>query len=188
MGRPSLYTEAVELYALSDPETGEVRYLGKANDSQKRLKSHLRDSLRRRTPVYDWIRSLTVRGLTPNVTVLMCAWDWREAERTLIAQARAEVGRRLLNVADGGDEPFCPLHVRQENARKNTAARLADPQKTLIHALLQRLGQMARFAKTHRPQRVAELQIALTRIKRLAQENPDELFARIQRSRLARVL
>jgi len=43
------------IYALTDPSTGEVRYIGKANDPSARLKSHLMDSRRRNTPVYRWI-------------------------------------------------------------------------------------------------------------------------------------
>ena len=50
--------EKVEIYALLCPNTKDVRYIGKANDSEKRLKSHIRDSRRRNTPVYCWIKKL----------------------------------------------------------------------------------------------------------------------------------
>jgi hypothetical protein len=50
--------QKIEIYSLNDPYTYKVRYIGKAKDSQKRLKSHIRDSKRRNTPVYQWIRSL----------------------------------------------------------------------------------------------------------------------------------
>jgi hypothetical protein len=46
------------IYGLFDPRTGELRYVGKARDPQKRLKGHL--AARRRTPVYDWIGALRV--------------------------------------------------------------------------------------------------------------------------------
>ena len=36
--------------------------------------------------------------------------DWPEAERRLIAEYRAN--GKLLNVADGGDEPFCSKELR----------------------------------------------------------------------------
>src|ERR1700753_3270619 len=102
--------ETVEIYALRDPETNEIRYIGKANNSQARLKSHLRDARTRRTPVYSWINSLLRRGLSPDMIVLeTCGPDvWKEREIALIAQYRA-ASSRLLNVADGGDEPFCPI-------------------------------------------------------------------------------
>lgn len=104
-----------EIYGLYDPRTGALRYIGKANDATKRLKSHLRDASRRDTPVYRWLRKLRADGLAPQMLVLEAAKDWREAERRLIALSRAR-GDSLLNVADGGDEPFCSPELRKGNA------------------------------------------------------------------------
>ncbi len=42
--------------------------------------------------------------------------DWQSVERLAISDARAS-GVRLLNVADGGDEPYCSKEVRAANAR-----------------------------------------------------------------------
>lgn len=110
--------QQVSIYALSDPRGGGVRYVGKANDPAKRLKSHLRDARRRRTPVYLWINRLLKAGVVPAITVLeTCGVDeWPDAERRLIAKYRANGD--LLNLADGGDEPVCPLSVRQANGSK----------------------------------------------------------------------
>jgi hypothetical protein len=117
-----MYTQEIaELYALACPETGEVRYIGKARSAASRLKTHLRDAATRDTPVYRWIRKLRDAGKTPACSVLMLTWDWRAAERELIAQAKAD-GVRLLNVADGGDEPYCSKEQRAENGRRNAAA------------------------------------------------------------------
>lgn len=111
--------KAAEIYALLDPVTGETRYIGKANDARKRLATHLRDSRRRDTPVYRWIRKLASNGMIPALTVLCATDDWQQAEKNEIAKARA-AGFRLLNVAEGGNEPFCPLSVRQANGRANS--------------------------------------------------------------------
>ena len=105
-----------EIYALCHPQTGEVRYIGKANDAQKRLKSHIRDSRTRKTPVYSWIRKLQSSGLAPSIRVLEVADDWIEAEKRLIALHRE--GGRLLNLADGGDEPFCSAETRSANGKR----------------------------------------------------------------------
>jgi hypothetical protein len=110
-----------EIYALTDPD-GSIRYIGKANVAADRLKGHMRDARRRPTPVYAWIRKLADGGKAPGLLVLEVADDWREAERRLIALHRA-AGARLLNVAEGGDEPFCPVHVRAANGRANAAKR-----------------------------------------------------------------
>lgn len=111
------------IYALCDPDTAEVRYIGKANDPAGRLRSHIRDCRRRKTPVYDWISKLLSAGKAPEMFVVRheCA-NWQGEERHLIAKARA-FGMRLLNVADGGDEPHCPTEVRRANAKKANESR-----------------------------------------------------------------
>lgn len=113
------------IYGLHHPITGELRYIGKADDVERRLKSHRRDMWRRSTPLYCWMRALNAEGLVPVVTVLEAACaDWRESERRLIAEARASAAR-LLNLADGGDQPFCPKEVRANNGRRAAKSRNA---------------------------------------------------------------
>lgn len=122
------------IYALKDAD-GSVRYIGKANDPDKRLKSHMRDSVRRDTPVYRWIRKNgkpIMEVLTDDIE------DWKEAERRIIAEHR-DAGHALLNVADGGDEPFCPKEVRAANGRKNAIVRETGPMAEL-NVLKRRLG------------------------------------------------
>jgi hypothetical protein len=62
---------------LRDPATNEVRYIGKANDSMKRLKTHIRDSRRRNTPVYSWIKKLASKGLVPTFSKRL--WEIKRA-------------------------------------------------------------------------------------------------------------
>ena len=88
-----------QIYALVDPRSGTIRYVGKANDVQERLGRHLRD--RRKYPVYNWIRSLRRQGLLPELVLLEETTDWCNAECTWIEMFR-EAGYPLLNVADGG--------------------------------------------------------------------------------------
>ena len=107
------------IYGLVDPRDGSIRYIGKANDPASRLKGHMRDRFRRDTPVYRWMRKVGMPGL---VVLSADCDDWRQEERRLIAEARAR-GDRLLNVADGGDEPYCPPEVRSNNGRRVSASR-----------------------------------------------------------------
>ncbi len=99
--------EGVSIYALIDPRDGAVRYIGKANDAAERLKSHIRDSRHRKTPVYSWIRKLRSLGLVPDMKVLATCSEseWPKAERRAIRYQRW-FNDRLLNVADGGNEPI----------------------------------------------------------------------------------
>lgn len=128
------------VYALRDPRTDRIRYIGKANDLEARLTSHLRDARRRRTPVYDWIRSLMRKGLVPRIELLEQAEEssWKAAEVRLIAQHRAS-NPDLLNLAAGGDQPYCPRETRARNGQLNAASR--DPR---IWRLKRSIGQALR--------------------------------------------
>lgn len=112
----------VQMYALCCPESGDVRYIGKAKDSGKRFVKHLADARRRKTPVYCWISSLAKRGMRPSMHVIEDSVPsdvWEDVEIRLIAEARAR-GDRILNVADGGNAPFCPRETRSVNGKKTS--------------------------------------------------------------------
>ncbi len=133
----------VDLYALCHPTTGEIRYIGKADDASKRLKSHMRDSYRRRTPLYDWIRSL---GCAPEIRVLerVAREQWPDRERALIAQYRCTC--RLLNLADGGDQPAATPESRAAAGRAATKARQATPEALRVWRAKRNLGGAIRDA------------------------------------------
>ena len=132
----------VEIYGLSDPRDGRVRYVGKANDSSKRLASHIRDARRRRTPVYDWINSLEQ---SPSIQILAVCEQahWPDVERQIIAQWRL-LEPKLLNLADGGDEPHCPLATRIENGRKSKGRLHNDPVNRLVWEVKMKFAWMMR--------------------------------------------
>lgn len=128
------------IYVLKDPVTLAVRYVGKASDVQKRLASHLRDARRRNTPVYLWIRDVGV----PIIEVIEGPTeDWAEAERKTIIRLR-EQGCDLLNLAKGGNEPHCPLEVRQANGRKVAQLRVSTPLKKRVYELRRDMGRALR--------------------------------------------
>lgn len=139
-GKPD---EKAEIYGLFDPRDGALRYIGKANDSGKRFKGHLRDARRRNTPVYSWIKKLQSEGLLPTMTVLEVADDWEEAERRLIALHRKT--SKLLNVADGGDEPHCSTETRAENGRKVSKLIHGNPYKHAVWRLKQSMSMFLRI-------------------------------------------
>lgn len=91
----------VTIYALCDPDTGEYRYVGKANNLPARLRSHKWEKSRLRTRKANWLRSL--QGRDPMVMVLevVPSTDWEATERSWIQDLRAS-GARLTNFADGG--------------------------------------------------------------------------------------
>lgn len=135
----------MEIYALRDPHTGEVRYIGKANCSRRRLVSHARDSQHRNTPVYVWWRALRAQGKSPVLEVLDAAVTeetWATRERELIAQHRLTAA--LLNVSPGGNAPYCPRSVRAQNAGNTAKARSSTPFKKHVYELKRNLMQAHR--------------------------------------------
>ncbi|MBB3010642.1 GIY-YIG nuclease family protein [Cupriavidus alkaliphilus] len=145
---PDQTAPPVSIYVLTCPETGEIRYVGKANDPAARLKSHLRDARRRSTPVYCWIRSLAERGLAPKMSVLCLvpADEWEVAERRTIAACRRQ-GCRLLNLAEGGDQPSQTKAQRAGAGRRAAKAVHSDPLRKRIWELKKGLGSFLKFAK-----------------------------------------
>lgn len=87
------------IYALRDPRTNELRYVGKANDPKARLAQHRMahkewgtDSKRQ------WLIELRMLGKSPLLEILECVAtdEWRAAERKWMASF-AKKGCRLLN-------------------------------------------------------------------------------------------
>lgn len=148
-----------EIYGLYDRESN-LRYIGKANDAKKRLAGHMREVRRRRTPLYDWL----AKHGTPELRILEAdCVDWRASERRLIAEARKR-GDRLLNLADGGDEPFCPREVRAANARMVARKRTENPRARRIWEIKRMLGSALKDG--HLMNRTRE------KMRRLAAINP----------------
>jgi len=124
------------IYGLYDSR-GKIRYIGKANNPSDRLKGHMRDMHRRDTPLYRWLR----KNGQPTMRILEAECrDWREAERRLIAKAR-ECGEKLLNVADGGDEPHCPISVRAKNGAATAKAIQSNPSRKRLWQIKLQLGR-----------------------------------------------
>ena len=138
----------VDIYALRDPKTGAVRYIGKANCARKRFASHLRDSRRRDTPVYRWIRKLASIGMVPELMILISVPpdQWEAAEMAAISKAKA-MGIKLLNVAEGGDEPFCSHEVRSANGSRNVGLMLKASRP--VRKLLNYFAHQIKFFKTN---------------------------------------
>jgi hypothetical protein len=89
------------IYALTEPDTGEVRYIGQARHLWRRYAHHL---LRiQGTPAkVAWLLGLQRRGLLPGVRVLeqVTADDVDERERARLFKAH---GIRLVEHFDAGD-------------------------------------------------------------------------------------
>lgn len=97
--------ESIYIYALRDPRTEEVRYIGKSNNPRKRLSQHLRgDKINRHKD--SWIRELRREHLSPELVILeeTTPERWEQRERYWIKKG-LEMGWPLTNISEGGVRP-----------------------------------------------------------------------------------
>lgn len=163
----------VEIYELIDPRDGSVRYIGKANNSSDRLKRHRRDARKRNTPVYQWFRKLESLGLVPNVRVVsrISAEEWPHEEKRLIFEARL-IHPNILNLADGGNEPKCPIETRRANGHK-----VAESRNRVVHKLLRELGQGVTYFTSRGDHARAQRQLECQRRLRSMSQSQKDAFA-----------
>lgn len=112
------------IYALCEPDTRKVRYIGKANNPKDRLKEHVSESVKLNSHLGHWLARLRGSGVKPILAVLREVPEaiWQEEEIGYIRQAR-ELGMNLVNVADGGEGRFGfspSLETRQKNRLAQT--------------------------------------------------------------------
>lgn len=93
----------VFIYALCEPGTRTVRYIGKTIDPKKRLWDHLSVSRKKKTHLGNWLRSLS--GAAPNFVILseVPESEGSAEEIRYISAARTSLGMDLVNATDGGD-------------------------------------------------------------------------------------
>ena len=96
----------VYIYALLDPKTNEVRYVGKTTKEPKeRYNQHLTTSKKRKTYVNIWVNDLLNDGFKPIMKVLdSCVdCDWVELERKWTVKLYEE-NNKLCNLTYIGDK------------------------------------------------------------------------------------
>jgi hypothetical protein len=92
------------IYALADPRTGRIMYVGQSIDIDKRYRSHLDiDRYEPNIAKRRWLRELARLNLKPSLIVLEeCAFaELDEAERRTISSLKAS-GLAELNLTPGG--------------------------------------------------------------------------------------
>lgn len=112
---------AVLIYTLSDPRTGDVRYVGKTIKNLKdRLNLHLWYAKKgNKTHRCNWVRLLFSLGLSPVISEIEridLRKEWAERERYWIAFYKSN-GADLTNAADGGEGMHGHRHTAEEKAK-----------------------------------------------------------------------
>lgn len=93
--------KTVFIYALCEPGTRNIRYLGKAKNPEQRRAQHCRPSQKRKNHLGYWLSGLSE---LPTLLVLkeVLENEWQEWEQRYIRCARA-LGFKLVNGTDGGE-------------------------------------------------------------------------------------
>jgi hypothetical protein len=98
--------KTVFIYSLSDPDTLEVRYIGKANNLKYRYWSHLHEAKNdlRNQHKCNWIKKLLSQDKTPLLEIIeeVSIDNWQESEKYWINQFKTW-GFSLINKTEGGE-------------------------------------------------------------------------------------
>lgn len=115
--------KTVFIYALCEPGTRTVRYIGKTSRPEKRLREHLASAPRKRTHRDCWLSSILLSGQVPTMEILdeVPQEDWEFFERGYI-QVHREAGFDLTNSTDGGDGVSEGTKLSEEHKAKISRA------------------------------------------------------------------
>lgn len=93
--------QQVSIYALCDPVTNDIRYIGQSIDPDTRLKNHISTSFTGTSKRDIWIRSLLLSGKFPVLQTLSVidVTEADAAEVQAISQAKKD-GAKLVNGTD----------------------------------------------------------------------------------------
>lgn len=121
------------IYALCEPNSRTVRYIGKANDPKRRFQGHLHKSVKFNTYLGRWLRSLN--GEKPELVVLreVPIEQWEAAEERYIRLARG-LGMRVVNGSDGGEGVTFTPEVKAKMSAAHTGVRLGSEHRAAIGA------------------------------------------------------
>lgn len=134
------------IYALIDPRTNKIRYIGKANHISKRYYAHIhraKTSGNERSHVYDWIRSLLKLDLKPIVIEIdeVLESEWEFWEQHYISLYRSW-GFKLTNHTEGGLTNISVVVIRQRIVKEK---RITKPSKKNIQAIHVETGEVTEY-------------------------------------------
>lgn len=115
----------VTIYTLSDPVSGDVRYVGKTIKTLKaRLQIHVAHAKRgNKTHRCNWIRSLIAQGLAPIIDEIEVVDDtarWADRETHWISKFSSE-GARLTNATAGGEGSHGYIQTAEQRAKRSAS-------------------------------------------------------------------
>lgn len=167
----------VFIYALCEPGTRTVRYIGYSNNPKKRLRTHKCRS----TPAGSWLRGLTEK---PNLVILseVPAESRKSEEVRYITNARM-LGMNLLNVNEGGGGVV--THTPEARAKIGEASRGSRNPNFGVSPSVETRGKMrlARIGQHLSEETKSKISVKISALKK-GVKLPSEHCANIGRSKL----
>lgn len=117
------------IYGLFCPIAQTIRYVGKSDDPDRRLREHVESCCRNSHHTARWIAALKRKGLQPSVIVLAEVSDeeWQQEERRFIASAES-FRWKLTNSTPGGEGCVYLRPQDKEAWRKKVKAGVSNPE------------------------------------------------------------
>lgn len=176
------------IYALTEPITNEVRYIGKSNNPRRRYSTHT-TSHHYQVHKSHWIKKLQSQGMKPTLIILeeVPVSDWQERERYWIRYYR-EHGANLINETEGGGgmTTLTPEHIENMRIANTGKKRTPEQRQRIAEAAQERslnpewrekMSEVAKGRK-HTPETIAKL----SEIKRAQAQTPEGM-ARLEAMR-----
>lgn len=118
-------SDTVFIYALCEPGTRRVRYIGKTHEPADRLRAHMLVTSTKHTHVGHWLAMLKESGQQPEMVIIRSVplSEWQHAEQWFIRNARA-LGCRLCNASIGGEGIVRPTPEHLANLRAARARQI----------------------------------------------------------------
>lgn len=93
------------IYVMKDPETEDIRYVGKTVKTiQRRLREHISAIKRENNHRTNWIKKIVNGGKTPLIEEIdQCRWDESQKRETDWIKYYKDLGYDLVNSTDGGE-------------------------------------------------------------------------------------
>lgn len=115
------------IYALIDPTTKFVRYVGKSDNPEHRLHRHMTQDIKADNHRTRWLRKLKENGLKPDLVILeeVPKSEWQIHEKKWIKYYK-ESGYPLTNSTDGGDGMSNPSKETRLKISMNSRTRTAE--------------------------------------------------------------
>jgi hypothetical protein len=130
----------IYIYALLDPDTDTVHYVGKTNNMSKRFSQHNRTIQVPKGPKEVWVNSLIANGKKPKMIKLeecVNGAGWESAEKRWIAHFRLS-NASLTNVTPGGAGSTIS---RKKYATKTAPIGIPDDIRDQLNRMVQMTGR-----------------------------------------------